>query len=449
MENQTNIFIKDLLDFRKKEFTQKNKHQAKRCLLDYIGATLAGAQILNEKNNSLISALGISSGNVSIIGNQDKSNLERAAFINGLNSHIAELDDGIISGIVHPGSPIFSALIPYAEKENISGDDFIRGIIAGYETAARLSDAIQPSHKMKGYHATASCGAIGGAVAIAIMLDYTFKELKNAFSIAAVSAFGTLKVLEDNSQLKPYNVAQAAQIAVMAASMAKADFNGPEDVLTGKTGFFEMVSDKYDSSFLSFKTNDKLAIDRVYVKPYAACRYCHPGIDAAFNLMTKNKIDIDKIKSINVYTYSLAVKKHDHITIENISSAKMSIPYSVAVALITGKAGLEQFTDKYIFNKDIIKLTEKVRVEAKYEFTQLFPTKTPAEIAIFTDDGLVFKENVDQPKGEPETPLTDKELTDKFVSLAGTNKAKQIDIEKVLNVVWNLENEMSSMFDLI
>ncbi len=449
MENRTDLFISDIQKFTDKVFTQKNYHQAKRCLLDYLGATLAGAQLLNEKKENLITTLGFSNGNIKVIGNEYKTNLERAAFINGLYSHVAELDDGIISGIVHPGSPILSALIPYAEKENVNGCDFLKGVVVGYEVAARLADAIQPSHKMKGFHATASCGAIGGAVAISVMLNYSFKELKNAFSIAAVSAFGSLKVLEDNSQLKPYNVALAAQIAVISTAMAKADFNGPDDVLTGKTGFFEMVSDTYDLSFLDFKSNDTLAVDRVYIKPYAACRYCHPGIDAVFTLMNKQSIELENIKSIEVLTYSLAVKNHDHVIIDNISSAKMSIPYSVAVALLTGKAGLEQFTDKYIFNKEIVKLTKKIVVNESEEFTQLFPTKTGAEIVIKTNDGSIYKGRVEMPKGEPQTPLTDNELVEKYVSLAKTNTSKQIDTDKVLYTVWNLENEMSHLFDLL
>jgi 2-methylcitrate dehydratase PrpD len=300
--------------------------------------------------NKFINSLGHIKGDIKVIGSSNNTSIERASFLNGLNAHVAELDDGVISGIVHPGSPILSALIPYAQKEKVLGDDFLRGIIVGYEVATSLADAIQPSHKLKGYHATATCGALGGAMAIASMLNFSFNEMKNAFSIAAVSAFGTLKVLEDNSQLKPYNVAQAAQISVISAAMAKAGFQGPDDVLNGNRGFFEMLSNEINLSFLNIQNNKKLAVERVYVKPYAACRYCHPGIDAALNLNEKHTIEPEQIKSIEVSTYELAVKHHDHVIIENISSAKMSIPYSVAVALITKKAGLEQFTEEYIFH---------------------------------------------------------------------------------------------------
>ena len=335
MNNYTDSFINNIIEFSNKPFTVAQTHQAKRCLLDYLGATIAGAQILSEKRSLYIDALGKNIGDVKVIGCEIDTSVERAGFINGLNAHVAELDDGVISGIVHPGSPIFSALIPYAQKENVSGDDFIRGIIVGYEVATGLADAIQPSHKLKGFHATATCGSIGGAMAIASMLHYSIEEMKNALSIAAVSAFGTLKVLEDNSQLKPYNVALAAQISINSVAMAKAGFQGPDDVLNGSRGFFEMLSDEINLDFLTIQKNEVLAIERVYVKPYDACRYCHPGIDAALNLMNKYKVEPETIKSIEVATYDIAVKHQDHVLVANSSSAKMSIPYSVAAALIT------------------------------------------------------------------------------------------------------------------
>ena len=68
-----------------------------------------------------------------------QTSLTTAALINGIASHTAELDDGVISGIIHPGTPVFSALLPYAQKHKIEGDNLLRGIIAGYEASVRLA----------------------------------------------------------------------------------------------------------------------------------------------------------------------------------------------------------------------------------------------------------------------------------------------------------------------
>ncbi len=449
MINHTDTFISNIIEFSSRQFNESNKHNAKRCLLDYLGVTIAGAQILNDKTKLYLNTLDSITGNIKVIGSNIKTNLERASFLNGLNAHVAELDDGVISGIVHPGSPILSALIPFAQKEKVKGVDFIRGIIVGYEVATSLADTIQPSHKLKGFHATATCGAIGGALAIATMLNYSSHAMKNIFSIAVISAFGTLKVLEDNSQLKPYNVAQAAQISINSIAMGNAGFLGPNDVLSGDRGFLKMFSDKVNLSFLNINNNTKLAIERVYVKPYASCRYCHPAIDAALLLQEKYNVEPEQIKSIEVRTYDIAVKHHDHVIIENISSAKMSIPYSVAIALITKKAGLEQYTDKYIINDRVLKLTKKIKVLSSYEFTSLFPKCSPAEIVLETYDNKRITVKINSPKGESETPLTDEELQNKFSSLVQFNTTKQIDSSKIIYAVFNLEKEINNLFQLI
>ena len=77
--------------------------------------------------------------------------------------------------------------------------DRLRAAIIGYETAFTMAISIQPKHKAMGYHATGTCGILGISIAVSYMLDFSPAERKNAFAIAAVSATGMLKVLDDES----------------------------------------------------------------------------------------------------------------------------------------------------------------------------------------------------------------------------------------------------------
>jgi len=129
--NLTDKFIDDIYELSHAVFPDAVIHQAKRCLLDHLGATLAGARLMQAKGEKLLDFMGGSSRDASVIGFNRKIGVENAAFINGLSSHIAELDDGVISGIVHPGSPVLSALLPVAEKEQVSGKALLKGIIIG------------------------------------------------------------------------------------------------------------------------------------------------------------------------------------------------------------------------------------------------------------------------------------------------------------------------------
>lgn len=446
--NLTDKFIDELYELSLSSFSSLDIHHAKGFLLDYLGATFAGASMIRERGHKLIEMLQ-SDGKCSVIGFGKYSSPQSAVFINGLSAHVAELDDGVISGSVHPGSPLFSALLAVAESEKVTAKQFLMGTIIGYEAIVRLANTVQPSHKKKGFHATATCGAIGTSIGVSVMLGMPKEELKNAFSAAVISASGTLKAIEDNSELKPFNVGNAALNGYMAVLMARAGFQGPEDALSGQRGFLTVMSDDFNKSQLFKLKDEPLALNKVYVKPYAACRYCHPAIDAAFLIRDKYSISNKRIKDIRVKTYQLAVKNHDHTLINNVSSAKMSIPFSVAIALKTGKAGMSEFSYENIHNLELSELTNKVSVLSDEEFTAGFPQQSTSSVEIITTEGESFYEKIDYPKGEPENPLSQEELLQKFEILMNFAGKGTDEIEKISEIVFDLENRLQDLYPLL
>jgi len=447
--NLTEKFIDDLYDLSNSDFPNSVVVQAKRCMLDYIGVTFAGAQMLKAKGNKLLDYLGPKQGDATVIGFNRKSGIENSVFMNGLNAHVAELDDGVRFGMLHPGSPIFSALLPVAEKENVKGAELLSGIIVGYEAAVRIACAIQPSHYNCGYHPTATCGTIGAAMGISAMLGLAKSQMKDALSSAAISASGTLKVLEDGSELKPFNAGRAALVGLLAASMARAGFKGPDDALSGNTGFFSMMAEQCDVSQLERENRESLGIEKVYVKPYAACRHAHPAIEATLKIRLNGGVRTGDIKGIKVTTYRGVLGKHDHTEIYGVSSAKMSIPYSVAVAVATGKAGIEEYTTEHINDSSIASLARKVVVCSDDKISELVPQKRAAIVEITTNDGACHTERVDLPKGEPENPLSDDELKEKFLSLAAYGNKSKDQSQEIIQIVWDLEDELPNLFQLL
>lgn len=445
-DNLTDKFIDDLYDLSSADFPDSVVLQAKRCLLDYLGATFAGAQMLKEKGNKLLNYLGETQGDAAVIGFNKKAGIENVVLMNGLSAHVAELDDGVRFGGVHLGSPIFSALLPVAEKEKVKGADLLLGIITGYEAAVRIASAIQPSHYNCGYHPTGTCGTIGAAMGIAAMLGFSKSQMKDALSSAAISASGTLKVLEDASELKPFNVGRAALVGLLSAFMARAGFKGPDDTLSGNTGFLSMMAEQYDLSHLERENGESFGIEKVYFKPYASCRHTHPAVEATLKIRMKSGVRADDIKAIKVTTYHGVLGKHDHTEIRGVSSAKMSIPYSVAVSLVSGKADLEEFTDQYVYDAEIVSLTKKVVVCADEKITALVPQKRSAIVEITTFDGSCHTEMVDYPKGEPENPLSDNEIKEKFITLAVYGDKSSEESHEMIRIVWNIKKELHNLF---
>ena len=424
-------------------------NQVIRCLLDYLGVTFAGSKILENKALKLLSKNTSNLNGYSVIGLDKKTDISTSILLNGLFSHVAELDDGTRFGMIHPGAPIFSAMLPVAKSRNIKPKDFINGVIVAYETSIRLAYGMQPSHYALGFHPTATCGSIGVSAGISTMLGFSKKKLKDAMSSAMISSAGSLKVIEDSSQLKPLNAGRPAVVGYFSSIMAEAGFEGPSDALGGKTGFLSMMSTSFDlSKLIKNNTYPKLSIELIYFKPYAACRHAHPSIEATLELKSKG-LSPNEIKKINVHTYGTIIGKHDHNEIHGVSSAKMSIPFSIALSFCIGSAGINDYSLENLHDNKILELANKVKVFAKKEFSDLVPNKRIALMEVETYDGKFYSKKIEFPKGEPENQLNDSEIQNKFFNLMRFAGKDLTYSKKIKNNVYNIETKFQTLLNLL
>ena len=387
--------------------------RARRSLLDYLAVTCAGAEFQKEKLEKYWEFAQPEEGKFRAIGTGKDLVLKETVFLNGLNGHALDFDDGTNSGIIHLGSPIFSLLLPLAQRYGKSVDEVLKAAVTGYEVSYTMAVSIQPGHKAMGYHATGTCGTLGATLAAAYMLGFSDEERFHAFASACVAASGMLKVLDDGSELKPYNVAKTALLSLTAIQLGKSGFKGHADPLGGR-GFFKMMTGKEDVELKPVLLNGTYAIMKSYTKPYASCRYTHPAVEAAIHL--RPSVMASDVEEIDIKTYDLAVSGHDHTEIPGSYSAKMSIPYATAAGLIYGKAGLQEFTEERVKEKNILELTKKIHVSSDDALSAVFPEIQAAVVTIKTKNGE-YTDRVDFPKGEPENPLTDEEFRSRYDGL--------------------------------
>lgn len=437
-------FFEDIAVLCRQSMPEKIFLKGRQSLLDYIAVICAGVKFQETKLKDYFAFAEPESGNFKAIGTGKSLALKEAVFLNGLNAHALDFDDGTNSGIIHLGSPIFSLLIPLAQRYDITVDEMLKAAIIGYETSYTMAVSIQPGHKAMGYHATGTCGVLGATVAAAYMLGFTDEERFQAFSTACVSATGMLKVLDDGSELKPYNVAKTALLALTSLQLAKAGFKASPDPLGGNRGFFKMMTGHEDVEMKPVLLNGTYAIMKSYTKPYASCRYTHPAVEAAIHLRNKYDIKIQDIKNITVRTYSLAVSGHDHVDIPGSYSAKMSIPYSLAAGLMFGKAGLQEFSEETVKNTNLLDLTRKVHVVPDEGLSKVFPEIQVAIVDIETGSGTVT-ERVDFPKGEPENPLSDQEFRDRYDALMGYANIDASISDKVFDSIYRPETTVEDI----
>lgn len=411
--NRSIEFLEAIDGVWKKEIPAAVMARARRSLLDYLAVTCAGSEFQKDKLAKYWEFAEPEEGKFRAIGTGKDLVLKEAVFLNGLNGHALDFDDGTNSGIIHLGSPIFSLLLPLSQQYGIGIDDMLKAAVVGYEASYTMAVSIQPGHKAMGYHATGTCGTLGATLAAAYMLGLSPEERFQAFASACVAASGMLKVLDDGSELKPYNVAKTALLSLTALQLGKSGFKGHADPLGGR-GFFKMMTGKEDVELKPVFLNGTYAIQKSYTKPYASCRYTHPAVEAAIHM--RGTVKPEDVEEIDIRTYDLAVSGHDHTEIPGSYSAKMSIPYATAAGLIYGKAGLQEFSEEAVKGTEILNLTKKVKVSADEELSSVFPGIQAAVVTIRTADGE-YTNRVDFPKGEPENPLDDREFRDRYDGL--------------------------------
>lgn len=435
--NITDVFINNILNFSNSQFDDEVLHQARKCYLDYLGCVLAGYKQNEERIKALVQTGFLTRGNCTVLGSDQKLLFRDAGFVNGFNAHAMELDDGHRYAMLHIEAPVFSAMTALYEQEHLNTESFYKGVIVGYEVTVRLSRAMQPWHKVRGFHSTGTCATVGVAMAAAAALDYDFNKMKSTLSAAASSAAGLLEMLADDSELKPYNVGRAVMDGLTAAYIGKVGYIPPVDILGGKRGFLNVMTDTQNLNFLeSFDEIDKPCILGNFFKPYPACRHCHSTIDAALQIAKNNEIQADSIDRIKIGTYKLALTGHDHTIVNSSKSAMMSIPYGAVVALAKKDAGLSQYNEKVVLSETIQQLLKKVQITEDVELTSLLPDIRGAKVEV-ESGGNSYSCRIDYSLGEPENPMDDTAIIEKFKDLAGF---AGLTIEKVNDIVTKVYN---------
>ncbi len=446
--NKSKDFISFLIKMNNGLSIDEVRDDIKDCIIDYLACTYAGSKIIGEKIEKLIS-FTVSPGNSPLIGLNKKTSPSSAALINAMMAHSTELDDGHRFAMLHIEASIVSALISAVSSGLVKGSTaFLKGIVIGYEVTCRLAQAMQPGHKIKGFHGTGTCATCGAALAIGFAAGYTEEELNNTLSAAVASASGLLEMIDSPSQLKPFTVGNSAKNGYIAACIGKAGFVGPNDPLFGKRGFFNAFADEVNLDELFIKEKS-YKIQQRYTKPYASCRHCHPATEAVLNIIEQNSFELGLIERIDVETYKLAIFGHDSKTVDSVSAAKMSMPFSIATALVNGEAGFNAYSEDAINNEAVKNIANKVYINESDDFNSAFPKKRGATVRIKTNDSQVFVYKVEYPLGEPENPMNREAIVKKFYQLGNYADKNNEQLNSVLNLTLNIEDYLNNWIELI
>jgi 2-methylcitrate dehydratase PrpD len=415
----------------------KSRTAVKKLLMDYLGVALAGSQSESGEIARRFAKEHGAKPQARLIGDSARVDATAAAFANAISSHSIELDDIDVLALFHFSPPVFSAGLAAAEFAGANGKQLLTALAAGCEMMERASKATNPSLRNRGYHTTPTCGVFGATVAAAKVLRLPRDKLVSAFGLAGAQASGLMEMYGPSMQ-KRFNPGPTARNGVTAARMAQLGFTGADTIFEGERGFLKAFSDDTKPEALAddLKGPYELLIE---FKPYSCARPIHNAIDCALDVRKQEGFRVEDVGAIHFDRHPDWARYHQNAKPGTYHEAQVSLPFSVAVALLEGQALLKQYSDRNIRNAQVKRLSDMVTISED----AALPRGVSCRMIATMKDGRKLTSQVDYPKGSIENPMSDEEMRGKFDSLAapviGAKKAATLaeqvmELEKVADV---------------
>lgn len=419
INHQSHPLIRQLADYvvreRASELSPEIIHHAKRAVIDWYAAVLAGSVCPPTKLLERALSDELDTGRAALAWGRPAT-IRAAALINGTASHAAEVDDVFRDAVFHPGSPTIAAALAIAYAYRRSGEEFLRAVIAGYEISTRIAATVFKAH-YRFWHPTGTVGGFGAAAASAVLLRLSPEQTMHALATAATLGAGLQQAFRSEAMSKPLHAGRAADNGVMSALAAQQDVTGALDILEGASGFGAAMGGGPDWATAIAGLGAEYNIARITIKNHCCCGQAFAAIDAALALRALHQFSLDDVRYITIATYETALRVAGSYDNRGPSEARFSIPYLVAHALVHGSVRLDAATDAARNDPVVAALMRRIELQQNQEFDLLFPTQRCASIKVEFSDERVLQHTQRTRKGDPDDPLTDDELVKKYFEL--------------------------------
>lgn len=389
------------LSIRLDAVSDRARHMAGHCLVDWAGVTLAGWQ---EPPVQAVAALARADGGreeAVLLGTDTRLPARAAALVNGTASHALDLDDVHLTSRVHPSAPVLPVICALAHRTGASGAQAATAFLAGVEVQSRLARMMGEAHYKAGWHNTATLGTFGAATAAGLMLGLSAEALTRALQLASTMATGLRASF--GTMAKPLHAGRAAEAGLLAAELAGQGMTGPAKGLAAfaaQTGAVHLPE-------AALAPRAALEAEAIIFKYHASCYGTQAPIETALRLRAQAP-DADGPITLRVEPQYL-----DVCAIPDPRSAaqtRFSIAHCVALAL----AGRDTMSDaafgaEAVDDPELAAIRARVSVEADPEM--------PRANAALTCDGIDIRYDASTP--EADIPRQAERLTEKFATLTG------------------------------
>lgn len=410
------ILADKILALRPEAIPAAVRERAEQLLIDVVGLCIAARN--TDYMRAVLGAVD-SGGPCTAFGHPATFRPETAALINGTATHGEDFDDTFEGGPVHSSATVIPGVLAACEAFGRDGRAALAGIVAGIEATCRLSMVRPKAIHKSGFHPTSVLGTMGTTLAVGAALGLDRKQIVDGFGNAGSFASGIIEYLAEGAWTKRLHTGWAAQAGLQAARFGAQGFFGPRTVLEGTHGLFNGFarSAEGDYAVLTEAFGEKWVMEAITFKPYATGTMNQPYIDCALRLAKKG-IRAEDVTDVLCET----AEGYVHRLWEPLSSkhrppneyvAKFSAPFNIAVAFVTGGAGLSAFTEQTARDERILGLASKVRYVVNPN--DPYPKAFTGHIRMTLRDGRVFEERQPHIRGGAHEPLSRADIENKFL----------------------------------
>jgi len=432
-------------------------HEVKRRVLDSMGCAFGAwnappCRIARRLAQSVKVANG-----ATLWGTKHKTLPDLAAFANGSLVRYLDFNDTYLSKEPAHPSDNLAAVLAAGETAQASGKQVIEALALAYEVQCRLCDAA--ALRPRGWdHVT--YGPFSSALASAKVLNLSRAQTVQAVNLAGVANVALRQTrVGDLSMWKACAFSNATRNGLFAAMLAQQGMTGPSPIFEGEKGFMKLVSGPLDLPLFGGEKGGHFMILDTYIKHYPVEYHAQTAVASALVvreelIKAEGRQGLAGITEVEIGSYDVAIeiigrdpeKWHPRTR----ETADHSFPYAVAVALLDGTVTLQSFGPKRLNDAALQALMQKVRVVEQEEFKGWYPQAMPTRVSVRTAMGKEYVKQVDFPLGHPRNPMSDREVEEKFRTLAA-GKLDRAQAGKVIDLVWKLDRlkDIGSLMPLL
>jgi 2-methylcitrate dehydratase PrpD len=323
--------------------------------------------------------------------------------------------------MLHPGVVAITPVLALAAAHPMGQRRAIDAIIAGYEVALRVGEALGTRHAAL-FHATATAGAVGAAAATAVALGLPHAQMHHALGIAATQAAGLWQLVDDEAhEAKSLHPAFAVRNGMMAAWSAQAGLPGARAFFTGKRGLRALLAgDGPLEAISSFATGGVDRLNTTTIKAWPTCAQIFTPLDALTALIDEHGLRASEVSDMEVCIFPHALKIAGVEWPSKPAETPFCLRYVLATLLLKGRLGLQEMEQPVLDDPALLALASRIRVIGNDEFQKAFPERRPARVTVTLASGRQLSAQRDLRRGDPEDPFDWPQLVQRMRAFAPT-----------------------------